>query len=309
MTTRQESIQGQVLASYGSHALVDCDDGKTRECSIKGKRFRPVAGDRVQLEIGDDRQAVIENIEPRHSELARQSSAGRRSQVLAANLDLLAVVIAPEPWPEPGIVDRYLAAAEHLGLDAVIILNKTDLADMNEPEWLGEFENLAYPVFRVSAENGTGLAQLSAHLARHTASLVGQSGVGKSTLLNRLMGEDVARTGEVSDKSGEGRHTTTTAYLHRLPGQAGGLIDSPGVRDFHLSAVPPEQVPGLFREIRDAGSDCRFNDCRHVNEPGCAVRAAVESGAISQRRYRSYLRLREQMEGITERNPGLFQGN
>ncbi|MDQ2068417.1 ribosome small subunit-dependent GTPase A [Natronospira bacteriovora] len=306
MSASEQCIHGQVLASYGSHALVDCEDGENRECSIKGKRLRPVAGDRVSITLADNGGAVIAHIHERESELARQSGGGRHAQVLAANLDTLVVVIAPEPWPEPGIVDRYLAAAEHLGLQALIVLNKIDLTADEEPDWLSEFETLGYGVFRTSAERGTGLDALRARLARHTASLVGQSGVGKSSLLNRLMGEAIARTGEISDRSGEGRHTTTTAFLHRLPGQPGGLIDSPGVRDYHLPPVPPERVPFLFREIREAGSGCRFNNCRHRNEPGCAVMDAVDAGAIAQRRYRSFLRLLEQMETIGERNPGLF---
>ncbi|MCP1726493.1 ribosome biogenesis GTPase [Natronospira proteinivora] len=297
---------GQVLASYGSHALVRLADGKARECSIKGKRLRPVAGDRVQVVLGHKDEAVLSEILPRQSELAKQSGGGRRKQVLAANLDLLVVMIAPEPAPEPGIVDRYLAAAEALGLDAAVVFNKEELAPDGPPDWLSEFRALGYPVFTVSAARGDGLSSLTAHLARHTAALVGQSGVGKSTLLNALLGESVARTAAISEKHGEGRHTTTTAYLHDLPSGAGGIIDSPGVRDFHLWPIAPESVAGLFREIRETSVGCRFNDCQHDAEPGCAVRASVESGEISARRYRSYLRLREQMRQLKERNPDLL---
>jgi len=296
----------QVLASYGSHALIQLENGESRECSIKGKRLRPVAGDWVEITLERDGACVMARIQPRQSELAKQSGAGRRKQVLAANLDLLTIVIAPNPAPEPGIVDRYLGAAEALGLGALIIFNKAELAESGPPEWLAEFETLGYPVLQVSAKEGTGLSSLSAHLARHTAALLGQSGVGKSTLLNALLGTDYARTGEVSGSTGEGRHTTTTARLYHLADSSGTIIDSPGVRDFHLWAIPPESVAGLFREIREASAACRFNDCRHDSEPGCAVRAAVEQGQISARRYRSYRRLREQMEGIQARNPDLF---
>lgn len=297
---------GLVLAHYGSHALVELPDGQSLELAIKGKRLKPVAGDRVRVHFDAGGSGVIAAIEPRRTELARQAGGGRKRQVLAANLDTLIILVAPEPDPEPGIVDRYIAAAEALGLASIIVFNKLELSPAGGPDWLDDFPPIGYPVLKLSAVTGEGVDALARRLGRHTAALVGQSGVGKSTLLNCLVGEDVARAGRVSEKSGEGRHTTTTSRLYRLKNGAGALIDSPGVRDFHLWPIPPESIAGLFREIREAGVDCRFNDCQHDAEPGCAVRGAVESGAISARRYRSFTRLREQMMRMRERNPDII---
>lgn len=295
---------GLVLATYGSHARVALDTDEELDCGIRGKRLRPVAGDRVRVSCPGDRQAMIEAIEPRRTELARQKGhAGR--QVLAANIDRMAVVIATEPPPEPGIVDRYLAAAEDMGIDALLVHNKEDLAHGAPPEWLSEFTDIGYAVLHTSATRDQGITELAGYLAGHIAILVGQSGTGKSTLLNRLVGTDVARTGELSEGTGEGRHTTTTAFLHPLPG-GGGLVDSPGVRDFHPCPVRPERVTHLFREIREAAAGCRFSDCAHRREPGCAVRDAVDAGQISARRYRSYCRMHEQMLETAARNPAMF---
>lgn len=304
MAETNDTLGGRVLASYGSHARVALDTDETLDCGIRGKRLRPVSGDWVRLSRADGRQAMIETVAPRRNELARQK--GRAGyQVLAANIELMAVVIAPQPSPEPGIVDRYLAAAEDMGIAALLVHNKEDLAAGTPPDWVAEFTEIGYPVIHTSATSGHGVANLARRLAGHVAILVGQSGTGKSTLLNRLVGKDVARTGDISAGTGEGRHTTTTAFLHPLPG-GGGLVDSPGVRDFHPCPVRPERVAGLFREIREAATGCRFNDCVHRAEPGCAVRAAVDAGQISARRYRSYWRMYEQMSGIAERNPALF---
>lgn len=297
---------GRVLAHFGSHTLTELAGGDRIECTIKGKRLSPVAGDRVRVQFDDRGSAVIATIEPRASELARQAGGGRRRQVLAANLDTLVIVVAPEPAPEPGIVDRYVAAAEALGLAPILVFNKIELDESGGPDWLDEFPTIGYPLIRLSAATGDGVDELARRLGRHTAALVGQSGVGKSTLLNRLVGESVAREGDISDKTGEGRHTTTTTRLYPLTDGPGALIDSPGVRDFHLWPIPPESIAGLFREIRETAAGCRFNDCRHDAEPGCAVRAAVEEGAISPRRYRSFLRLREQMESLKEKNPDIL---
>lgn len=298
------SPSGRVVASFGTHALVALENGEQRECSIRGKRLRPVAGDVVAVTTDKGSHPVINRIEPRRTELARQTGRAGR-QILAANVDLLIVMVAPEPPPEPGIVDRYLATAEAMGVGAVLVWNKMDLGAAERPGWLSEFQALGYPVLETSAAEGTGITALSERLARHTAILVGQSGVGKSTLLNRLIGETVARVESISGKSREGRHTTTTARLYNLPG-GGALIDSPGVRDFHLQPLPPERIPALFREIREAAVDCRFNDCTHREEPGCNVLAAVAAGQISARRHRSYRRLYEQMLTLAERNPALF---
>jgi ribosome biogenesis GTPase / thiamine phosphate phosphatase len=291
--------EGRVVATYGSHALVEDAGGERLECSFKGKRLKPVCGDRVRFTAREDGRGVIARILPRRSLMARHDKRVGQ-QALAANLDLLLVVAAPEPAPDPDILDRYLAAAEALELDAAIIFNKADLLADGAPDWMREYPALGYPLLTLSAETGEGAADLSELIRGRTGALVGQSGVGKSTLLNRLLGETVARTSEVSDRSREGRHTTTTAILYALPG-GGELIDSPGVRDFKLWPLSPGEVGNLYREIREAALQCRFNDCTHRSEPGCVVREALEDGRISTRRYRSYRKLFNMMQQLAER--------
>jgi len=237
---------------------------------------------------------VLEQL-PRRTELTRPDRRGR-VEVLAANLDLIVVVVAPEPPVDPFVTDRYLAAAEAMGCAAIVVANKCDL-DAPPPQGLAEYERIGYPVVSVSAETGAGADELAGMLSGHCGILVGQSGVGKSSLLNALVpGSDVP-TGTLSDATGEGRHTTTASMLHDLPG-GGELIDSPGVRDYAPALRAADEVFRGFREIAAAAPHCRFADCRHLREPNCAVKAAVEAGAISPRRYESYRRLRRLTEEL-----------
>ena len=292
-TTDEQS--GLVVASYGRRVLVDDDAGVRHECMLKGRKLRPVCADRVRFTAHEQGNVVV-SIEPRTTALTRPDRRGRE-EVLASNIDRLIVVTAPQPEPDPFITDRYIAAAELIGAKAAVVLNKADLMNGEPPDWLGGFERLGYPVMIVSAKQQVGLDALAARCSSGRSILVGQSGVGKSSLLNALIPDLAIRTGTLSERSGEGRHTTTASALHFLP-DGGAVIDSPGVRDYAPVSVDPADVSRGYREIEDLRGGCRFHNCLHKNEPSCAVLAAVQDGGVETRRYESYRRLMNSMRQL-----------
>ena len=294
---------GRVIRHHGRSALVEGPDGRRRECTAR-KRIRDLAcGDRVEWSTAGDAQGVIERVQPRDSVLTRPDHRGR-PRALAANVDQLLIVIAPEPEPTAALIDRYLIAAELMPARPALVLNKTDrLTAANRTDTdalLAEFAALDIPVARLNTRDPDAIQPLTELLATHTSILVGQSGVGKSSLVNALLPEHALRVGELSAASGQGRHTTSDTTLYHLPG-GGELIDSPGVRDFHLWHIDKTELARGFREFRDCAGQCRFHNCRHLNEPGCAVQAAVDTGAISARRLESYRKLYAQLEAAGER--------
>lgn len=248
-----------------------------------------VAGDAVRIAIGpgDDEWVATERL-ARRNVFCRSDSRGR-SESLAANLDQLAVVVAPRPVCDPFIVDRYLAGARHAGIDSLLVVNKQDLHGPHELEFVQILRGIGLPVVDVSARTGAGLQELVDRLSGRRSLFAGQSGVGKSSLLNALAGEAIRATGSLSSASGEGRHTTVSSAILRTPW--GEIADSPGVRDYAPPVVPDIQVQLGYPEIAALAGDCRFLDCLHLREPQCAVQAASESGGIDARRYESYRRL------------------
>lgn len=285
------SGHGTVAAVHGRRALVDADYGGLRSALLAARRLQPVCGDRVAL-TGSGENLRITAIEPRAGRLWRHDNRrGRR--LLAANVDDLAIVVAPRPRVRPEQIDRYLAVAELLGLSALLVRNKADLADAALDAELDELGALGYSTV-IADQAATGA--LAEALTDRVAALVGLSGVGKSTLIDRLVPDHELRTAELSAASGEGRHTTTTTRLYRLPG-GGAVIDSPGVRDIRLWPMTADELAAGFRELRPYLGTCRFRDCRHGEEPGCALRQAAADGAVSARRYASFRELAMRLAG------------
>ncbi len=279
---------GLVIARYGKRALVEDADGERRQCFLRANLDSIVAGDRVVWRTSDDGAGVIDARAERSSELSRPDIRGNLRPV-AANIDLMLIVIAPKPPAHANLIDRYLIAAEHEGIDAAIVLNKADLIDAHDniESLAARYAELGYPVVKTDRNNDPEAALLRPLIGNRTLVLVGQSGVGKSSLINRLIPDLDIRVGELSEAIDKGRHTTTAAELYHLPA-GGNLIDSPGIREFHLNHLPEQAVADGFREFRPFLGHCRFRDCSHDHEQGCALLAAVESGDILSERFESY---------------------
>lgn len=292
----------RVTESFGRRVIVETDAGTRMPAELFGKRLNCVCGDDVMIRgpsQGSSDVAKVVSVGPRRSLFARTDSRGR-TEPLAANLSLIIVIIAPEPEPDLYIADRYLAGAALAGISGALIVNKSELPGAEDPEFqarVNDYEHAGYPVLRVSAKDEPTVAPVRTLLADARAMFVGQSGVGKSTLTNRLAPESERATRSLSDSTGEGRHTTVSTALFRLA-SGGELVDSPGVRDYAPPPVEDAMIQVGWPEILKLAPACRFNNCMHVREPGCAVTAAVSENIISARRYESYKRLLNIMRGL-----------
>jgi ribosome biogenesis GTPase len=295
------SDAGTVCEAGGGVYAVALDHGPVVEASLRGRLKREartgsrvVVGDRVRLGRAGDAW-TIEEVEPRRTELARRGR-GRAAKVLAANLDRIFVVVSlREPRASTQLIDRLLALVESSGMHPILVLNKSDLEDAEEalPALTGLYRSVGYTVVVTSAERCSGLDELAALACAGTSAFIGPSGVGKSSLLNALSPGLELRTAALSRKTGTGRHTTVGSRL--LPLECGGHVaDTPGFGDVGLWSIPPDEVAHCFPEFEPLEAECRFRGCAHVQEPGCAVRDAVEEGAIPPSRYESYLVLREE---------------
>ena len=281
-----------VIATYSRRMGLRLANGDEVNARIKGKRIKTVCGDEVSAEpIENETDWLITSINERRNELTRPNMRGQ-VEVLAANVDTLVVVASVAPLPDWYIVDRYLCAAELMGVNSIVVFNKTDLLaghDIEIPE-LQEYRDIGIPVFECSAEKGKGIRKIRKALAKQRTIVVGQSGVGKSSLINKLIEDSRQRVADISSKSGEGRHTTVNSVM--IPLQRGGaVIDSPGVRDYAPALTSSSDAAIGFREIAEAAHLCRFANCRHLREPGCAVKDGVDAETISYRRYESFKRV------------------
>lgn len=291
-------LKGRVLAVHGLTSVVETEGGVQYRCAVRrllktlstDQRHVVAAGDRVLFRPAENREGIIERIEPRHGILSRGTRG--RQHVLVANVDLLVIVgSAAEPYLKPNLIDRFLVSAEQAHLRPCICINKIDLVDPAALQPLvGVYGQMGYRVLLVSARTGFGIDRLRRALAGRQSVISGQSGVGKSSLLNAVQPGLGLAVAEVSAESQKGRHTTTTARLLPLAG-GGYVVDTPGIRQFQLWDIAPEEVAGLYRDVRPFVSRCDFPDCTHTHEAGCAVKNAVADGWLDARRYESYCQL------------------
>lgn len=277
---------GEVIASFGRQYLVRADDARTIECVPRGKRSELACGDRVAFEISGDR-GVIERFEPRTSLYARASV--HRTKLIAANATQVVVVVALEPSWSDELVCRAIVAAEHARLSVLIVLNKCDLAGIEPARArVAPFRRAGHRVLELVAR--IDVAPLRSHLSGERSVLLGQSGMGKSTIINRLLPDANAQVAEISHFLDSGRHTTSAARLYRLD-DATMVIDSPGLQEFGLAHLSRGDIERGFIELAPLLGRCRFNDCRHRSEPGCAVRVELDAGGVDPRRYALLMRI------------------
>jgi ribosome biogenesis GTPase len=296
-----QQVNGLVIVNYGKALLVEDDDRDLHRCVARRNLEQIVSGDRVSWEPTGTGKGVIIAVTPRSTVLKRLDIT-HKPRPLAANIDQIVVVSAPQPALDEFLVDKYLVAAELIGTNPVLVINKSDLLDTDAREALdtriSTYVGIGYQVLYTSAHTDDGIDSLAEALAGKTSILVGQSGVGKSSLIMRLLPDLDIAIGRLSDASGQGRHTTTATTLYHLP-HGGNLIDSPGVRDFRLELTEAVELAQGFREFRPFIGQCRFHNCRHVNEPDCALVAAASRGDISERRLESYRNLLQWMSDAT----------
>lgn len=292
----------RVTESFGRRVIVETAAGARISAELFGKRLTCVCGDEVVIREPSQSNgdvAKVVSVSPRRSLFSRTDSRGR-TEPLAANLSLVIVLIAPNPEPDFYIADRYLAGAALAGISGALIVNKSELPGATDPDFLegvSDYARAGFPVLHVSAQDEPTVAPVREMIGNQSAMLVGQSGVGKTTLTNQLAPESERATRSLSDSTGEGRHTTVSTALFRLS-NGGELVDSPGVRDFAPPPVEDAMVQVGWPEMLKLAPECKFNNCMHLREPGCAVLAAVDEDIISARRYESYKRLLNIMRGL-----------
>ena len=289
---------GLVTAHFGIQVEVEAQDGLRYRCHLRANLPALVTGDKVVWRAGNQQNGIITALQPRNTELVRTDSFGR-IKIIAANVDLLVIVFAPLPTPYANLIDRYLIAAEHSGIQPLLLLNKIDLINDENKAYIEDllaiYQQLNCSILEVSTHMPETIIALQKRLDQHTCVFVGQSGVGKSSLINTLLPDAMLRVGALSELTNKGSHTTTTAHLFHMPA-GGDLIDSPGIREFALSHMDREMVEEGFSEFKPFLGHCKFRNCSHEHEPGCALLKAIEEGKINSKRMDSYRHILESLE-------------
>ncbi|MEW4982796.1 MAG: ribosome small subunit-dependent GTPase A [Cycloclasticus sp.] len=298
--TKQDSaslLKGRIIAHLGKALLVEDNEGQTALCKKRTQLEQPAVGDYVEWIKTEDGAGRVEKILERRSLLSRPAKNGNTRPV-AANLDQIVAILAVKPTIDPLLLDQYLIVCELQEIRPLIVLNKTDLLDEKSKEYIDDlvlvYRNLGYEVIEISAISKTGLDTLRERLRNETSILVGQSGVGKSTITNALLPDLELQTKTLSTASGLGKHTTTSTNLYKLP-EGGDIIDSPGVNIFGLAHITEQNLAYGYREIKQLADQCKYSNCMHLKEPKCAVKDGVESGEVSKQRYLRYLKLRDKL--------------
>lgn len=303
----KDETTGRVVATHGRHFVVRSIEGERIACVTRGKKAGPACGDNVRYSMTGDAQGVIDAIQKR-SNLFYRSDAFR-TKLLAANLTQLCTVVAADPTFSEDLLGRSLVAAEAIGIKVCIILNKVDLLEASERARarLALYARLGYTILEISVRTdpARAVATLHSYLAGETTLLLGQSGMGKSSLLNALVPDAKASTREISEALHSGKHTTTDARLYDLPDTPGILIDTPGFQEFGLAYLTKGAIERSFPEMRPFLGRCKFYNCTHLVEPGCAVRAAVLEGQIAKSRYALFIALTRESRAESHATPGL----
>ena len=285
-TNKEVSQKGRVITRYGQRQLVESSTGKLFQCTGRQNIGLSVAGDEVIFQPAGGVEGIVTAILPRENELSQ------KNKLIATNIDQLWLVVATEPHYQFELIDRYLILAENSNLPINIIVNKIEL--LNELDQLSQdfslYQNINYQVHFISIKKKLNLGPLKNQLTDKTNIFLGQSGVGKSSLINTLIPDLELRVDEISAKSKRGKHTTTNTTIYHIP-SGGDLIDSPGIREFQLDDFDAKQIVNGFREFKVLIGKCRFRNCQHINEPDCAVKVALDAGDINPSRYENYLNL------------------
>lgn len=283
-------LQGLVVAAYGKRYEVELADKSRISCVTRGKKTDLACGDIVTIKLTDTAEGVVESSLPRKSLLYRSNAF--KSKILASNVTQIVIVLATQPSFYEGLLNRCLVAAEAAKINPLIVLNKCDLAHTEDAKSkLQLYQDLGYQVVHLSAKQD--IAELRPYLTNHQSVLVGQSGMGKSTIINKLLPDQQVRTQEISDALDSGKHTTTATHLYHLDATS-SLIDSPGLQEFGLHHLSQEELELAFKEFRPYLGKCRFNNCKHLHEPDCAVINAVNHGKISAARLGYYQELAQE---------------
>lgn len=293
--------EGLIISHFGRQVDVEILEGERSgeiiRCHMRTHLGQLVTGDRVIWRAGKEHGVVVAT-QPRKSALMRPNNHGELKPV-AANIDFIVITVAVEPEPFANLIDRYLVAAELSGIEPVLLINKTDLLNDENRSRIDTLEQayreIGYRVLHASAADQAGLKELTDTLNNRISVFVGQSGVGKSSLINALLPGVELKTGALSEQTRKGRHTTTTARLFHFP-SGGDLIDSPGIREFALWHIDPDDLLNGFRELSPHAGHCRFRDCKHQKEPGCALKEALEAEKISRARWDSYWHILSSLE-------------